>query len=121
MDREDLVAFAAAWNRHDIDAIMAYMHPDCVFESGSGTEAHGTRTEGHANVRARFVEVWQAIPDVQFENGRHFVDGDRGCSEWTLTGTRPDGGRMAVNGCDLFTFRDGRILVKNTLLKSVAG
>ena len=33
--------------------------------------------------------------------------GDRGASEWTLTGTTTDGVRLEVRGCDLWTFRDG--------------
>ena len=33
--------------------------------------------------------------------------------EWTFSGTRPDGARVEVTGCDLFTFQDGKIAVKN--------
>jgi hypothetical protein len=39
-------------------------------------------------------------------------------SEWTFTGTRMDGTRVEVNGCDLFTFRDGKIAVKNSFRKN---
>jgi hypothetical protein len=46
---------------------------------------------------------------------RHFVCGDRGVSEWTFTGTRTDGTRVEMNGCDIFTFRDGKIALKNSL------
>jgi ketosteroid isomerase-like protein len=46
------------------------------------------------------------------------VTGDRGVSEWTFSGTRSDGKRIEVNGCDLFTFLDGKIAVKNSFRKN---
>ena len=39
-------------------------------------------------------------------------------SEWTFTGTLKDGKRVEVNGCDLFTFRSGKIAVKNSFRKN---
>jgi ketosteroid isomerase-like protein len=118
MNDKDLRAYSDAWNAHDIEQIMACHTADCIFETGGGLEKHGTRYSGFAEVRNRFVEVWTDLPDVRFENGSHFVDGDRGCSEWTFLGTRSDGTEIEVNGCDLFTFRDGKIFVKNSLLKN---
>lgn len=117
MNNDDLQAYSDAWNAHDIEQIMAYHTEDCIFETGGGIEKYGTRYSGFTTVRKRFIEVWTDLPDVRFENGSHFISGDRGCSEWTFLGTRPDGTKMEVNGCDLFTFRDGKILVKNSLLK----
>ena len=114
----DLRAYSAAWNAHDIDAIMAWMTDDCVFETGGGAEPWGTRFIGARAVRARFIEVWTDLPDVTFHNDRHFVSGDRGCSEWKFTGTRSDGSRVEVDGCDLFTFRDRKIFLKNSFIKN---
>ena len=48
---------------------------------------------------------------------RH-VRGHRGVSEWTFTGTRADGARVEVTGCSVFTFRDGKIAVKNSYRKN---
>jgi ketosteroid isomerase-like protein len=39
-------------------------------------------------------------------------------SEWTFTGTRKDGARVEVNGCDLLTFHDGKIAIKNSYRKN---
>jgi steroid delta-isomerase-like uncharacterized protein len=114
----DLQAFADAWNRHDIETLMRFMTDDCVFEASAGPDTCGTRYEGEKAVRAGFSEVWQVFPDAQWHAPRHFVSGDRGVSEWTFTGTRFDGTRVEVNGCDLFTFRDGKIAVKNSYRKN---
>lgn len=115
---EDLQAFADAWNRHDAQALMRFMAPDCVFEASAGPDVCGERYTGPEAVRAAFAEVWATYPDAQWRSARHFVAGDRGVSEWTFTGTRRDGTRVEVHGCDLFTFRDGKIALKNSYRKN---
>jgi steroid delta-isomerase-like uncharacterized protein len=115
---EFLQRFADAWNRHDADSLMGFMTDDCVFEASAGPDRSGMRCVGPAAVRAAFAEVWSVFPDAHWGDARHFVSGDRGVSEWTFTGTRPDGSRVEVNGCDLFTFRDGRIAIKNSYRKN---
>ena len=113
-----LDAFADAWNRHDVDAIMAAMTDDCVFEASAGPEVNGQRTEGREAVRAAYAAVFEAFPDARWGNARHFIAGSRGVSEWTFTGTQGDGKRVEVNGCDLLTFRDGKIAIKNSYRKN---
>ena len=114
----DLQAFADAWNRHDAEALMSFMTDDCVFEASAGPDVCGTRYVGREAVRAGFTEVWETYPDARWRFPRHFVWGDRGVSEWTFTGTRADGARIEVNGCDVFTFRDGKIALKNSYRKN---
>jgi len=113
-----LQEFADAWNRHDVDALMSFMTDDCVFEASAGPEICGTRFEGRAAVRAAFAEVWATFADAHWGDARHFVCGDRGVSEWIFTRTRGDGTCVEVHGCDLFRFRDGRILLKNSYRKN---
>lgn len=115
---EMLQAFADAFNRHDADAILSFMTDDCVFESSAGAEIWGTRYVGRHAVRAGFAEVWSTFPDAHWGNARHFIDGDRGVSEWIFTGTRADGAGVEVHGCDLFTFRGGKIAIKNSYRKN---
>ncbi len=115
-----LQAFADAWNRHDVDALMSFMTDDCVFEASAGADVCGTRSVGHEAVRTAFAEVWTVFPDAHWGGARHFVQGDRGVSEWTFTGTRADGSRVEVHGCDLFTFRDGKIATKDSYRKNRA-
>jgi ketosteroid isomerase-like protein len=113
-----LERFAAAWNRHDLDALMSMMTEDCVFEASAGRDINGERSDGTQAVRTAYAAVFQAFPDAQWRNARHFVAGDRGVSEWTFSGTRQDGAHVEVNGCDLLTFRGGRIAVKNSYRKN---
>ena len=112
-----LQAFAEAFNRHDADALMGFMTDDCVFEASAGPDVCGASHVGRQAVRAAFCDVWKTYRDAQWLSPRHFVCGDRGVSEWTFTGTRADGSRVEVHGCDVFTFRDGKIAVKNSYRK----
>ena len=113
-----LQAFAVAWNRHDVDALMSFMTKDCVFEASTGAEVCGTRYVGREAVRKGFAEVWEIFPNAHWGSAHHFVHGERGVSEWTFTGTRADGTRVEVHGCDVFTFRDGKIALKNSYRKN---
>jgi ketosteroid isomerase-like protein len=113
-----LDAFADAWNRHDVDSLMSVMTSDGVFEASSGSTVAGERYEGERAVRAAFAAVFDTYPDAHWGNARHFVAGDRGLSEWTFTGTMKDGRRVEVNGCDVFTFRNGKIAIKNSYRKN---
>jgi ketosteroid isomerase-like protein len=116
-DLATIVAVTAAFDRHDLDGIMAHFAPDAVFDSPRGPDPWGRRFEGAASVRAGFAARFEGIPDVHYGDDAHFVSGDRGASEWTLTGTTTDGERLNVRGCDLWTFRDGLIVRKDSFWK----
>ena len=121
MDHDEAVrmleAIAKAFDEHDLDGIMAFFADDAVFESPRGTERWGTRVEGRDAVRQAFAARFSGIPDVRYRDDEHFVDGDRGASEWTLSGTTTVGQRIEVRGCDLWTFRDGNVVKKDSFWK----
>ncbi|SPA30331.1 conserved hypothetical protein [Cupriavidus taiwanensis] len=114
---ELLQAFNDAWNRHDIDALMDCMADDCVFHGVAGPDLLGRSFVGREAVREGFQLAWQTFPDAQWVDGDHFVTGDRGVSESTFRGTRADGARIEARMVDVFTFRGGKIAVKNAYRK----
>jgi uncharacterized protein (TIGR02246 family) len=109
--------FAAAWNRHDVDGLMACMTDDGVFEASAGPDVAGARHVGRDAVRKAYAAVFAAYKDARWNNPRHFVAGDRAVSEWTFTGTTSAGAKVEVNGCDVFTLRGTKIAVKNSYRK----
>lgn len=113
-----LQSFAEAFNAHDTKAIMAHMTEDCVFEASAGPVINGELFTGQVQVKKAFENVFATFPDAHWANALHFISGKRGFSEWTFTGTRSDGTRVEVTGCDLFTFKDGKIAVKNSFRKN---
>jgi len=114
---DTLQEFADGFNAHDVDALMTFMTEDCVFEISYGPDVCGKRFDGQDAVRAAFASVWGKYPDAQWRRPTHFVAGNRGVSEWTFTGTDEVGVSVEVNGCDIFTFRGGKIQVKNSYRK----
>jgi ketosteroid isomerase-like protein len=114
---EMLRRIAAAFDRHDLDAIMGDFTDDAVFETPRGPDPWGRRVVGREAVRAAFADRFAGIPDVRYQQDRHFVDGDRGASEWTLSGTTVDGEQLEIRGCDLWTFRDGKVVLKDSYWK----
>jgi ketosteroid isomerase-like protein len=112
-----LDAFSDAWNRHDIDAILAAMTEDCVFQPGTGPEAFGTRFSGQVEVRKGIEAFFRTFPDAHWKNPSHFIAGDRGVTEWVFTATGPSGA-IETHGCDIFTFRDGKIALKDAYRKN---
>lgn len=107
-----------AFNAHDLDAIMSHFADDCVLETPRGPEPWGRRFVGKEEVRRGLASRFEGIPDVHYADDDHFACGDRGVSEWTLTGTTLDGERVEVRGCDLWTLReDGKIVRKDSFWK----
>jgi ketosteroid isomerase-like protein len=117
--RSTLDALCAAFNAHDLDAIMALFADDCVLEMPRGPQPWGARAEGRPAVRAALAGRFEGLPDVHYGDASHFVDGDTGISKWTLTGTTRDGIRKEVRGCDFYTFRDGKVIRKDSYWKIV--
>ena len=113
-----LQSFADAFNAHDIKTIMSFMTEDCVFEASAGDKVDGEKFTGQEEVRKAFENVFTIFPDAHWGNAHHFISGSRGFSEWVFTGTRSDGSKVEVTGCDLFTFKNGKIAIKNSYRKN---
>jgi ketosteroid isomerase-like protein len=113
-----LQSFVDAFNAHDISTIMSHMTDDCVFQASAGPGVDGEKFTGQEQVKKAFENVFATFRDAHWGSARHFIMGNRGLSEWTFTGTRSDGTKVEVTGCDLFTFKDGKIAVKNSYRKN---
>lgn len=113
-----LQAFSDALNAHDIDAVMAMMTEDCVFNAVAGPELQGKSFVGQAEVRQGLEAAWKNAPDACWVDAEHHVIGDKGFTESTYMGTTADGARSEARMIDSFTFRDGKIAVKNAFRKN---
>jgi ketosteroid isomerase-like protein len=110
-----------AFNEHNLDKIMSHFADDCVLEMPRGSKPWGSRSEGRENVRKALATRFEGLPDVHYGNAQHFVDAgaNTGISKWTLTGTRGDGQRIEACGCDFYTFREGKVIRKDSYWKIV--
>lgn len=114
-----LEAITTAFNAHDLDAIMAFFAEDCSLDMPRGPEPWGQRLVGKAAVREGLAKRFEGLPDVHYDDGRHWVSAEFGVSEWLLTGTRADGQEVRVRGCDHWEFRAGEIIRKDSYWKIV--
>jgi len=116
---ETLKEILNAFNRHDLDAIMEFFAEDCTFDLPRGPDPWGKRFIGKSAVREALAGRFKGIPDVHYGDDEHWVAGNRGVSEWTLTGTTVSGAAVEVRGCDLWEFLNGKIVRKNSYWKIV--
>ncbi len=127
--RELAERYSAAWNDHDLDALMSMHTPDTVFElHQSGVDA----AVGHEAVRQMFDFLIRAWPDQRFETKRLTVREDFYVSEWVLTVTLalpwrigdsvavPNGEQISVPGVDIMTCENGKIKLKSCWLDVLA-
>ena len=118
---ELLDAIQGAFNARDVDAILSYFADDVEWLMARGPEAKdGRRLKGKKAIgevlRARFEQ----IPDMRWEEMSHFIAGERAASEWVVRGTnRQTGEKLELLGCDLWAFRDGKVVKKDTYWKYV--
>jgi len=108
-----------AFNAHDLDAVVSFFADDCELLMPRGPDPWGKRYVGKAEVRKGLATRFEGIPDVHYGDDQHWVSGNRGVSQWTLTGTTRDGRKIAVRGCDLLEFRNGKIVRKDSYWKIV--
>ena len=115
---DTLAALFDAFNRHDVDSVMSVFADDCVFYTVAGAEVYGSKIEGAEAIGKAFSGVWAAMPDAHWDHHGHFVHENRAVSEWTFSGTNADGSRVEAEGADLFTLRDGKIVIKQAFRKT---
>src|SRR5688572_4697247 len=93
---EAIERFHEAFNRHDVDAIMDAMTPDCVFEN-TRPAPDGTRLEGQDAVRGEWEDMFRRSPFARIVAEEMFAAGDRGIVRWTYHWVR-DGREGHVRG-----------------------
>ena len=116
---ETVKAIFDAFNAHDLDAIMEFFSDDCSLDMPAGPDPWGRRFVGKAAVKEALGTRFQGLPDVHYSDDRHWISGNMVVSEWLLTGTRPNGVRIKVRGCDHYEFRDGKVVRKDSYWKIV--
>jgi ketosteroid isomerase-like protein len=108
--------FSAAFGRGDVDAIMALMTDDCVFEA-TGPAPDGVLHEGAELVRGVWQELFGQTRDPAFTEEESFVSGDRGVLRWRFDWSDDTGAPGHVRGVDVLRLRDGRVAEKLSYVK----
>ncbi len=110
--------FNSVWDAHDVDGIIEMFTDDVVFEASFGSEPYGERAVGKEDAQKLAQAVFERIPDLRFEEIRHFVSPELAVVESVTTGTPLGGAPYEVHLVDLLTIRDGKIAAKRSYRKS---
>jgi ketosteroid isomerase-like protein len=110
------VRFSDAFGRGDLDAVMAELTDDCVFEA-TGPAPDGVRHEGVDAVRDVWAGMFAETREPLFTEEEHVVCGDRGLLRWTYSWVDEQGVPGHVRGVDVLRFRDGRVCEKLSYVK----
>lgn len=102
--------FGAAWGAHDLDATLALITDDCLFEA-TGPAPDGRAHEGKEAIASAWAEIF-ADETTVFEVEETFGSGDQVVQRW-----RYDWGDGHVRGVDLFLVRDGLVAEKRSYVK----
>jgi ketosteroid isomerase-like protein len=108
--------FNEAFNRKDVDAVMALMTDDCIFEN-TWPAPDGERHAGQAAVRAFWERFFHDSPGAVFQTEELVACGDRCFVRWRYEWDSADGTTGHVRGVDLFRVRDGRVAEKLSYVK----
>ncbi|MFL5833980.1 MAG: ester cyclase [Solirubrobacterales bacterium] len=125
--QEAIDRYNAAWNDHDLDAIMAMHAPDMVFDNHTAGES----AEGEA-ARAHIGSIFETWPDIEFTTRRLYVREGLVVQEWTAAATHantmrrgdlvaePTGKRIVWDGLDVIPFENGLVKRKDVYSDSVS-
>jgi steroid delta-isomerase-like uncharacterized protein len=119
--------YNAAWNDHDVDAIVSMHTEDSVFEN----HVTGDRYEGRTEIAGAIAGIFSVFPDLAFETRRQYVREDLVVQEWTARGTHlgamrraslevePTGRTVEYKGMDVIPIRDGLVARKDVYSDSI--
>ena len=105
--------YRAGWFGRDVDAIMAVVTDDIVFDNLTA----GERVEGAAAFREHVAGIHERWPDLTFEEHALYLADDTGVVEWTARATAADGRHLEWDGIDVINSRDG-LIARNAVYSS---
>jgi steroid delta-isomerase-like uncharacterized protein len=131
VDRDELQAFIdrynAAWNDHDVEAIVSMHTEDSVFEN----HVTGDVNVGREQIGRAISGIFGVFPDLAFETRRAYVRDDLVVQEWTARGTHegpmtrsgitlePTGKKVEYKGMDVIPIQDGLVARKDVYSDSI--
>ena len=93
-----------AFNRHDIEGVMACFHEQPVLIG-----ANGKRCAGRAEVRRSYEAEFAMFPDGHCDLRMCTGNGGHGVAESLFSGTRAERGKVEAIGAEVMEIVDGKI------------
>ena len=131
MDGQELQDFIdrynAAWNDHDVDAIVSMHTEDSVFEN----HVTGDVNMGREQIGRAISSIFAVFPDLAFETRRAYIRDNLVVQEWTARGTHegpmtrsgitvePTGKKVDYKGMYVIPIQDGLVARKDVYSDSI--
>ena len=97
-----------ALNRRDVDAFLALITDDCVFEN-TFPPPDGQRYEGQRAIRTFVEDFFHTTPHIDFQTEDLFASGSRCVVRWVFHWSNPTGEHGHIRGVDVITVRNGKM------------
>ena len=126
--QEFIDRYNAAWNDHDVEAIVSMHTDDSVFEN----HTTGDVNIGKEAIGKAITGIFSVFPDLSFEARSQYIRDDLVVQEWTATATHastmrrgdlvaePTGKKITWDGLDVIPFEDGLVKRKDVYSDSVS-
>jgi predicted SnoaL-like aldol condensation-catalyzing enzyme len=108
--------FNQAFNRHDVDTMMALMSDDCVFEN-TQPAPDGAVYSGKETVTRFWYEFFVQSPSAHIDIEEICGYGERCIMRWNYSWVDLDGNQGHVRGVDLFRVKNDVIVEKLSYVK----
>jgi ketosteroid isomerase-like protein len=108
--RDLATRYNAAWNAHDVPAIMAFHVDDTSYQRHGSPKVY----KGKEAVAEQFGKDISGLPGIHFEGVALYGSDDHFVSESILTATKPDGTPVIMELVDVITLRDGKVVHKSS-------
>ena len=107
-----------AYNRKDIDTVMAFFDEDAVFDHATGPDINGIRFTGSKNIRKVFQSLFENVKSVSWNAVDTRIFGDKAYCEFHRVAKLKSGEVQDFLSIDVLTFREGLIIHKDTFYKN---
>ena len=112
--------FGKAFNRGDIEGILACVTDDFEWRLAAGPDApDGKVVRGKDAVRRALEARDREIAEMRFSETEVTIAGDTVYGSFRATGKTRDGRAIDRRGLDIYRIRDGRIALKDSYWKQV--
>ena len=108
---EQMKEILESFNDHNVERIVSHFEEEGEFLTAAGSEPHGERFVGREAIGEVLRQRFTVVPDIRWAGVKTWVCGDCAVTEWCVQGTTAHG-RLDCLGCDLWQFRDRKILKK---------
>lgn len=115
---EQLNSLCDAFNQHDIDKALSHFAEDGEFLTPVGGEIYGARIKGKKALRDAFEHLFSDSPDIKWIGENFAVSDEQALSSWRRTATSTNHGHQDWMGCDIYTFKDGLVIRKDSYFKT---